>query len=157
MILGIDPATKTGYCVMANNGEIVTAGTWDLNQPIPKVERGTKLLRFQTLLASVVLDKAHDSLHTIACERVFQHTSEDQTRMYGGLVAVIEMMAARHGLRAVGVACPTIKKRATGSGRAEKRAVLAAARAKWGMVHDDNQADAMWIAEVARTNERKGT
>lgn len=52
----------------------------------------------------------------------------------------------------------TIKKFATGKGNCDKGAMFKAARAKWPDVSlaDHNQADAMWLAElaVARTKEK---
>jgi Holliday junction resolvasome RuvABC endonuclease subunit len=49
------------------------------------------------------------------------------------------------------IAVATIKKLATGSGRAEKEDVEVAAYTRWAYVPgDDNESDALWIAEYAR-------
>lgn len=151
MILAIDPATKCGWCVMNEAGHVVESGTWDLFQPILSVRRGTLFLRLGAKLRELLTSDGFETIGTIAYERVFQHTSEAQDRIYGGLVGKLEEIAAEYELDTAGIAVSTAKKHATGHGNAKKPEMLAAAQKRWGdSIVDDNQADACWIADAAR-------
>jgi Holliday junction resolvasome RuvABC endonuclease subunit len=147
MILGIDPGSNCGWCVMSPDGEVVACGTWALNTP-PSRFRGALFLRLQSHLETAL---AGAPCTLIVHERVFQNTSEAQDRIYGGIVGMIETVAASWEIPTAAVAVATAKKHATGDGRAEKPAMLAAARARWGdKVQTHDQADACWLADAAR-------
>ena len=45
-----------------------------------------------------------------------------------------------------------MKKLATGNGRCDKSAMIAAAKKRWGGDYTDNEADALWVAEWGRVN-----
>lgn len=65
-------------------------------------------------------------------------------------LGIIALWAGEEIVRTI--APTSIKKFATGSGRARKNEMIAAARTKWGVkVHADHEADALWICEYGRS------
>jgi len=52
----------------------------------------------------------------------------------------------------MGIPVGTVKKLATGKGNANKAAMVAAAARRWALADavDDNEADALWVAETWR-------
>lgn len=154
MILGIDPGTTTGWAVLDPAGARESSGSWDLRHPIPGVRRGVLFLRLRAHLEELI--GGIDRPVLVAVERVFQHTSEAQDRIYGGIVGMVEAVAAAWDLDVVGIAVPTAKKHATGRGiKVPKDEMLAAARKRWGKVKDHNEADALWVADAARVGLHK--
>jgi Holliday junction resolvasome RuvABC endonuclease subunit len=149
MILALDLGTKTGVCVMTKDGGIVWSGCWNMT-PNQADRWGRRFLRFQTLLAN------HIHVHrptVIAYENVCRHTATDAAHIYGGLLAVLEMTAMSWEIPTEPLAVAVIKRTATGRGNADKTAMAVRASRKWPNIDilDDNQADALWIAEACRT------
>ena len=70
-------------------------------------------------------------------------------RMLFGFCALAEMVAYRHEIRVLECNNATVKKHATGSGRADKKQMVAAARARGWNPQDDNEADALWLLDYA--------
>src|SRR5690606_30850313 len=78
-------------------------------------------------------------------------------KMQGALVvqaqlqAIIVAFCEDQGIDYRGYSPSEIKKHATGKGNASKEDMLSAARAKWPQVAiaDDNQADALWLLDLA--------
>ena len=151
VILGIDPGTHCGWCVLHEDGRI-DSGTWNLKGG--RFEGGgARFLRLRTYLCQT-LDLAKPGL--LVFEEVHNHKGTDAAHIYGGIVAVLTEECERRGLPYRGVPVQTAKKHATGKGNANKEAMMAAARSKWpGWAGDDNEADARWIATVAK-DEMKG-
>ena len=76
----------------------------------------------------------------------------DATRSLWGIAALIEAEASRCGVPVVDAAVPTIKKFATGSGRASKEEMIAAAK-KFGYKGDnEHEADAVCLLKYAEAN-----
>ena len=69
-----------------------------------------------------------------------------------GLRAIALLVAHEHGMDVLEVMPAELKQQATGKGNADKAAVLAAARARWGDVETEDEADALWALEWARIN-----
>jgi Holliday junction resolvasome RuvABC endonuclease subunit len=65
------------------------------------------------------------------------------------LVACVERCAWEQGLRCKGYAVSTIKKHATGNGRAEKADMIAAAEARGMKLADHDAVDALWLLDLA--------
>lgn len=81
------------------------------------------------------------------------HRGGAATRQALGFVTVIELAAERAMVPYIGVASSTLKKWATGNGRAAKYEMVAAANEKFGLRlsdKDHDAADALLIAEYAR-------
>jgi Holliday junction resolvasome RuvABC endonuclease subunit len=77
----------------------------------------------------------------------------------GGYITVVRLAAvhgvarlvlARRNVPYVYIPVPTLKKYATGGGRAEKQAMIDACHNVGAIPHDDNQADAAWLRMLGR-------
>jgi Holliday junction resolvasome RuvABC endonuclease subunit len=71
------------------------------------------------------------------------------TRLTFGLAGVIEAAAARAGVPFSEAPPATVKKHITGSGKADKAAMMTAIRAMGFSPEDDNAADAIGVAHYA--------
>lgn len=156
-ILAIDPGSQCGWSYRDERGNH-TSGVWCLKGG--RHEGGG--MRFVRLRG--YLNEIHRTypIDAVAYEEVASHKGTAASHIYGGVVAVLTEFCEAEGLPYQGVPVGTIKKFATGRGNADKAAMVAAAEAKWpptkGLqrakaatvgLYDDNQADAMWIAEYA--------
>ena len=149
MILGIDPGTNCGWAVH-DGRTIVAAGVWNLKGG--RFEGGG--MRFVRLRFSLdQLNLAFPTIVLVAYEEVRRHMGVDAAHIYGGIIAVLAAWCEDHKPAAIAyeaIPVGSIKKLATGKGNADKAKMIAAARVKWGgLIGDDNEADARWIAEFA--------
>lgn len=141
-ILAIDPATKCGFAL-----SIGASGTWDLS--IRRDESaGMRLIR----LRSKLRDLMAVDIHLVA----FEAARNCAPKMQGALVvqaelqSVIKTFCEDNKIEYRGYSPTEIKKHATGKGNANKAKMLAAARVKWPQFKgDDNEADALWLLDLA--------
>lgn len=149
-VLGIDPATHCGWAVIDMALRIKSAGTWDLTGG--RFEGGgMRYVKMRAMLAKVFA--AYPEIQLVGFEEVRRHMGVSSAHVYGGLVAVITAFCEERKTPYVGIPVGTVKKRATGSGNADKSAMILAARGHWPSLSediDDNTADAAWIAVCAR-------
>lgn len=139
-ILAIDPGLHMGWAF--NDG---MHGV-ELFQPKPRESTGMKFVRFRAWLVEVIEKLKPDLV-------VFEatHTRYMQAAASGfGFSAHIEAICSEHAVDYTAVQPGEVKKHATGNGRANKKQMLEAARARWNGVSDDNEADALWILDYAR-------
>lgn len=141
-ILAIDPATKTGWAHSCG-----TSGTWDLS--IRRDESaGMRLIRFRSKVNEILRAVGVDLL-------VFEAARNAAPKMQGALVVqaeiqgVLKAWCEDNAVAYRGYSPSEIKRRATGKGNANKAAMVAAARLRWPSVADDNQADALWLLDLA--------
>lgn len=146
LVIGIDPGTKCGWCVMRADGRI-DSGTWNLKGG--RFEGGgMRFVRLRRYMQDLLTLFRPD---LVAFEEVLAHKGVDAAHIYGGVIAVITEECESRGVPYQGIPVATAKKFATGKGNANKEAMMAAARERWpGWVGDDNEADARWIAACAR-------
>ncbi len=140
-VLGIDPGTHCGYALL-DNGRRVVSGTWRLKRT--KERDGMRYLRMSQHVEDMITDYHPD---VVAYELVRRHAGTRAAHVYGGIVAALMMPCERHGVPYEGHEVGTIKKAATGNGRADKAMMIEAARGVFD--HDpidDNEADALMIA-----------
>lgn len=159
LFIGFDPATKYGYCVMRADGSIVVSGAWDLS-----LERGQSPGVPMLKLCGYIeeLEDTYDLKHCFAgYELVEAHmryvngkpqANTYAAQMYGKYLGMtLATLEARH-VEFCGFPVGTIKKHATGRGNANKEDMLNACMNKYGKVtNDDNEADAVAIADLMRT------
>jgi Holliday junction resolvasome RuvABC endonuclease subunit len=89
--------------------------------------------------------------HVIAYERVRRHQGTRAAHVYGALEGVLAMHAWTHGhIRIMPVEVAHIKRHATGRGNATKQMMLATARDRWPSCATHDEADALWILDLAR-------
>lgn len=145
-ILAIDPGTNCGWCLRHADGT-VNSGTWNLKGG--RFEGGG--MRFLRLRGYLDQMKAAHTIDRVAFEEVRRHMGVDAAHIYGGVVATLTAFCEANKIPYEGIPVGTVKKQATGKGNAQKDAMIAAALRRWPdqNVKDDNQADALWIAETA--------
>lgn len=147
-IIAIDPGCTTGWCVRRPSKH-VTAGTWKLSGGTRHESHGMRIIRFEMQLKGL-LDSI-DGPVLVAYEEVRRHMGVDAAHMYGAIAASLQRVCAERKLDYLAIPVGTVKKLATGKGNAKKDAMIAAAVCRWPgiQIEDDNQADAMFIAEAA--------
>lgn len=144
-ILAIDPATKTGWAHSSG-----ASGTWDLFVRRDESD-GMRLIRLVGKLREIRAASGVDLI-------VFEAARHGAPKMQGALVVQAELQgqikrfAMENAIQYRGYSPKEIKKHATGKGNANKKEVLATARKRWPDVEiiDDNQADAMWLLDLAQ-------
>lgn len=151
-ILALDPANTTGWAWSDRNE--TRYGTWSL--VVPNRPADHRLVVFLDLLRRIV---AATAVELIAFEEAsFGSPNRRVQAMHNELRGIIKLVAAERGIEVVGYHPTTIKKFATGSGRASKSQMIAAARTMLGLyTSDDNVADAAFILALAQRGYRQTT
>lgn len=137
-VLGIDPGIMTGWGFL--NQEVALSGVWDL-----KADQGAPLWHLGQRLTNAVTFYRPD----LVCyeEPVARGmAARSLNRQLGVIIYVCEELKVPH----YPVNPGTLKKHATGTGRAEKSAMLAAAAGRRWRVTDHNAVDALWLADYGR-------
>lgn len=152
ILLAIDLGTNTGFCCGGTKQSV--SGVWSLKQN--RFDGGG--MRFVKFRGH--LNEIHNAygLTQVAYEEVRRHIGTDAAHVYGGLQAILTDWCETHKIPYEGVPVGTIKKFATGRGNADKKAMIAAVRSRWGVeTDDDNEADAValfqFIVRRAATEE----
>ena len=83
----------------------------------------------------------------VICYEQAHHRGGAATACCVGLVTEIQAFAAEHCIEIIPVHTATLKKFATGSGRANKADMIEAAKARGWAPQDDNEADAALLLE----------
>lgn len=149
--IGIDPGTQCGWAVLSAGGERIASGNWNL-APRRHEGGGMRFVRLERYLAELL--DTYGEQAQVGYEEVRRHLGTDAAHIYGGIVATLTRVCEARSVPYMGVPVGTVKKRATGKGNAVKVAMMEAAQARWGWpVATDNEADALWIAEVLREGE----
>jgi Holliday junction resolvasome RuvABC endonuclease subunit len=153
-ILALDLATKTGWAhsfhPLRKEGEHPTAGgVWDLS--VRRDESGgMRLVR--------LAGKLRDIRDMVGLDLVvFEAARHAAPKMQGALVVqaelqgVVKSFCEMRDINYRGYSPSEIKKHATGKGNANKAAMIQAAKQRWSDVQiiDDNQADALWLLDLA--------
>ena len=143
-ILAIDPATKCGWAHTCG-----ASGTWDLS--VRRDESGgMRLMRLHGKLNEIRDTVGVDVL-------VYEAARHAAPKMQGALVTQAMIQGSfltwceQHGVEYRGYSPSEIKKHATGKGNAAKGLVLQKARERWPhlKIKDDNEADALWLLDLA--------
>lgn len=139
IILALDLGTHTGWAVRDANGSI-TSGTEDFT-PRRFEGGGMRYLRFKQWLTE--LKAMLGSIDVVYFEEVRRHKGVDAAHTYGGFMAHLTAWCEHHAIPYQGIPVGTIKKFITGSGNANKQAVIDAVRKRGFAPADDNEADAL--------------
>lgn len=142
-ILAIDQASNCGWAISRE-----LYGTWDLKTKKDE-SQGMKLLRFRAKLKEICkLEK----INLIVYERV-AGIHKSSIIHAAKLVAIIESFCEENNLQYKAYSATEIKKWATGRGNAKKDLMIKMAKEKLGYQGDnDNEADALWILELAKND-----
>jgi len=148
-ILALDLGTKAGVCVMTDAAVVRLLDTVDTS-PRKNDRWGKRFLAFAAELERLIYIHQPGA---IAYEMVRRHLATDAAHIYGALQALVEMAAASWEIPTHPLPVALIKKAATGRGNADKTAMAVHASRRWPEldIKDDNQADALWIAEAFRS------
>jgi len=146
LILSLDPATSTGYCVgqAGPRHAVLEAGAHVLGKASP----GEKYAGLWALME--MLRNRNTPIVAVAYEKGF-HRGGAPTRFHLGCVAIVEMFAYRIGVPVHGATVQQIKAASGGGGNADKASMI------WRADHyfnracaSDDEADACWLYEWAR-------
>ena len=137
-ILALDLGTQTGWAI-ANASGAITSGTQSF-RPHRFEGGGMRYLRFRRWL-----DEMHQltAIGEVRFEEVRRHQGVDAAHVYGGLLGQLSAWCEQHQIPYAGVPVGTIKRSVTGSGNANKAAVIAAVERRGFAPTDDNEADAI--------------
>ena len=144
-ILALDLGTTTGWALRL--------GDASLNHGFVhfKPQRfeggGMRYLRFKRWLGEIRL--LAGEINGIYFEEVRRHLGVDAAQVYGGLLATLTSWCEHHRIAYRGVPVGTIKRHATGMGRASKASVMEAMRIAGHPVTDSNEADALALLHWA--------
>ncbi len=133
-ILGLDLGTTTGWA------ELEDGRYWSGSILLPGPSDGEKFLQFQRFLVDRADPKAVWFERPVA-------VSLRAKELHFGLRAVLLLWCVKRHLPAHQVAPSTLKKWATGNGRAGKIHMVAKAMRLAPDITDDNEADAVLVAE----------
>lgn len=142
-ILAIDPAARCGFA--HSNGK---HGVWDLIKTFDRCP-GDRLIRFERFLEVAISEWGCDLL--AAEDASFGSNNRHTAATHNELRGVIHMVAARREIDVKLFGPSTIKAFATDNGRAKKHHMIAALKRLIGIaVVSDDEADALWILELAK-------
>lgn len=146
-ILAIDQASNCGWCCGDN-----LYGCWDFRTRKDE-SAGMKMIRFRSKLREVI---EAERIELVVYERVAgQHAAA--IIHSAKMVAIIETMCEELGIQYIAYSAGEIKRFATGKGNANKLAMIEAAKKKHGYEGDnDNEADAIFIYQLAKANYNHG-
>ena len=149
-IAALDLATTTGHASIASG--VVTSGIFRCRHK-PKEQWGVCFLRFRDWLREWLDQEKPEKLYY---ESVMRFSSSSAARVYCGLLAIVLMECERRGVVAVGVSVGSVKKAATGNGRASKQEMVDAAWETWGIkTQTDDEADSLGILGLALELEKQ--
>lgn len=138
-ILALDVATKCGWCTKTAHG------TWNLT-PKRDESSGMRLLRFKSKIKEVILMEEIDLVVFERSAGFHKNALIVQAELHG----VLKLYLEENKIEYRAYSASEIKKHATGKGNANKDLMVRSAQQKLGMVgEDDNEADAMWIYDLA--------
>lgn len=148
-LLALDLGTNCGWAVAKRDGRM-DYGT----QVFPvKGRPGARWAAFRAWLSKTITDC---DIHVAYYEDVRRHLGTDAAHVYGGFLAMVEMVCAQHRVRLVKVGVGQAKKVWTGNGRAKKADMITAANKRGFRValDEDDTADALAIATYGIGEER---
>ena|SRR6056297_769059 len=147
--LALDMATKTGYAILEDGK--VRGGVFEMKAPkrnrrhLADEHEGKKYGDFLDWLNRII---AKVQPQAIYYEEPFMNMRRPSSIQSGyAWKALLMGTAAQHGIPLHGVAPSSLKKAVTGSGRAEKPEMIAAAKSQFPDLEivDDNMADALHV------------
>jgi Holliday junction resolvasome RuvABC endonuclease subunit len=147
-VIGLDPALKTGWAINDDTG--IRYGTWDIDANNPARNLAYRLLE---MTARVEYLLASENPDVVVYEQVQFVRSMSQVTLSAMWRGIIVLQSAKRGIRVEGVPVGTLKKFATGSGKADKAMMIDAARHEiWDTdaVLSSDEADAILLAVYGR-------
>lgn len=138
-VLSLDLAARTGFAI-ADSGKIVDSGDWLLE--------GDRAARYDALYRQIEGVLSQHGPRFMIYERPFARGAG--TRVLWGYAAIAELCAHRNGIASIDELPNSLKKWATGSGHADKDAMIAEAERRTGISpRGSDEADAVLLALYA--------
>jgi Holliday junction resolvasome RuvABC endonuclease subunit len=137
-VLALDLGSATGYAI-ENDGQI-TIGTKKLRHD--KGASGIRALDFYRWLNQTIQEYG---IGQVYFERVYAHSGTEAAHLYGYFMHTLAAVCEELHVKCTGIPVGTIKKHATGNGRATKEEMMDFARRRGFNPVDDNAADALAI------------
>ena len=153
-ILALDLATHTGWALGWETARESGVQVFDVKRG---ESPGMRYVRFRRWLVDLVFSHLPEGMAELEDVALIVYEQAHQrggaaTEVAAGFTTRVQEFCAEHGLEHAAVHSGTLKKYATGKGNAKKPDMLAAARTKLGYAgSDDNEADALWLLQYART------
>jgi Holliday junction resolvasome RuvABC endonuclease subunit len=140
-ILALDTATHTGYAISRE-----LYGVWDLSAKRDE-SAGMRLIRFRSKLREMIIA---ENINLVAFERPGgRHVGA--IIVHSELQGQIKVICEDLNIEYRGYSSQEIKKFATGKGNCGKPLMIQAAKDKLGYSgKNDNEADALWLLELAK-------
>jgi Holliday junction resolvasome RuvABC endonuclease subunit len=145
-VFALDLGTQTGWALIGANSSI-TSGTQSF-KPQRFEGGGMRFLRFKRWLTE--MKQCTPLIELVVFEEVRRHAGVDAAHAYGGFMGQLTAWCEHHQIPYQGIPVGTIKKHATGRGNASKEEMIDAIRSKGHHPTDDNEADAIALAYLAR-------
>jgi len=143
MILALDCATKTGWCLW-DKGGVVESGTEDFSKQRGE-SNGMMFLRFRIWLTKMLLR----DINLVIYEQA-HHRGGAATEICVNLTGRVQEMCEELRIEYTTIHTATLKKWATGCGNADKGEMMVRAGIELGRRPvDDNEADAVLMAKWA--------
>lgn len=139
-ILALDPATNTGWAHSCGH-----SGTWSLKVKADESD-GMRLVRLHAKLDEI---KRSVGVDLLVFEAARAMRFGNATRVAGEIGGAVKLWATTNGVNYRCFSPAEIKKHATGKGNADKVRMREAARAKWPHCEDEDEADALWLLDLA--------
>lgn len=148
-ILAIDTGNSLGWSVgQKRNGELISISSGVIR--LGASMDGNAWARMFEFLNHMIewVDPV-----AIAYEEIRQKQFPAAAKIYGGMVAMLEMTSTHHGVDLVPCNCSSIKKHAVGNGNAQKELLTEAAKEKWPewrplvVKMEGDEADARWVLD----------
>lgn len=150
MIIALDLGTRVGAAIHRDSTGLVAACTKDLTEE--GMGWGQRLYMLWELLSAAHMlygEPYPDEPSSLVYEDVKFHVSTYSAQLYGGYMGVALLWGRLNGYQYYGVPVATVKKHATGNGRAPKPMMVEAAKARWDLpdltLDDNNEADALCL------------
>jgi len=142
-ILALDMATKTGWAtnIHGNRSGVIEFQLKRGESP------GMRFLRFRAWLNE--LHKLLSGETDVIAYEQAHHRGGAATAVCVGLITEVHAFAAEHNIELMAVHTATLKKFATGSGRANKKDMVKAAQNRGWNPQEHNEADAQILLEYA--------
>jgi Holliday junction resolvasome RuvABC endonuclease subunit len=136
--LALDLGTATGYAI--EKDDQITIGTKKLRHD--RHASGVRALDFYRWLTQMIQEHSIDQVYF---ERVYAHSGTEAAHLYGYFMYTLAAVCEELHVKCTGIPVTTIKKYATGNGRATKEEMVDFARRCGFNPVDDNAADALAI------------
>lgn len=151
-ILALDPATVTGWAFADMNNFQPPAYGVRLFRKRPKDHPGQRFNEYKVFLHELIMHYAPEIIYYEHPLFPGKRSSRHNLVVGFGYEAILHMVTSQYGIKCVPVHPSTLKKWATGYGRAEKGDMIVAATGFTGVKlrHDqDNEADALCLLVYA--------